>query len=309
MPSVVPLRNPLAQNAVDFNNQPLTNAGKFFKYKDSGIYLNNATSHTAGINDINSIITCAANDYPPNLATLNLGALTLANGVNINPGAAIILYTATAPGSPTNPTNIKILNTSGSVLSESSKNYTMSAAAGAAKLTLLDKANNGWLLSGNIGALVQYTFTNCCGNSESFYQINSDVSGVITSVNTSEYFFDGSDNTKPYNGIYYDSTSWIKVTNGQTVETSACDTFDYPTAYTFYTVLNDSYSEVVGYSVNGLNGNAPQGLLGFRFFDAPIYIAYSCNTSASIADGTYYTVNGYYSLEFYKGYVISYTSI
>lgn len=308
MPSVVPLRNPVAQNAVDFNNQTLTNSGSFFKYK-TGINLDSGINHYAGVNDINSIITCNENSAAPNLATLNLTALSPGNGGNINPGAEIILNTGISIA-----TNIKILNSSGSLITESGKNYTMPGPAGAdgvAKLTLVDKASNHWLFSGNIGALVQYSFTNCCGDEESFYQINSDVSGAITSVNTTAYFFDGTDNTKPYNGIYYDDTDWLQVINGVYISSSSCSTYNFTTSYTFYTVLGDYTSAVVGYSISDLDENDPSTFSGFiKFFTSSVSDEYPCYTGeAAFPDGTYYTTNSIYSLEFYKGYVISYTSI
>lgn len=307
MPSVVPLRNPLAQNAVDFNNQALTNSGNFFKYK-TGANLNNAAYYSADLNDINSIITCDTNSAFPTTAILDIGLLSTTNGRNINPGAEIILYT-----SPTSVlTNIKVINSSGfSIISEGAKNYTIPAYAGTAKLTLVDKDSNNWLFSGNIGGLVQYSFTNCCGDQESFYQINSNLSSDINNVNTLAYFFDGVDSTKPYNGIYYDGSNWQQVVNGTHAGSASCSAYNFNTSYTFYTVLNDYTSAVVAYSISSVDMNQedPNSLIGYRFFNDPQIDVYPCQNSATIADGTYYTTTGTYSLEFYKGYVISYAAL
>jgi hypothetical protein len=304
MPSIVPIRSSVAQTAVDFNNQSLINSGNFFKYK-SGIFITNAATYNAGISDINSIITSNYNENAP-FGTLELGYLNTAyTGRLLNNGSEILVWTT--DNTILNNILIKASNNAGLIVNRNNSFYTLPQSA--AKLTLVDSVNNRWILSGKTGQIVTYSFTNCCEQIEYFKQITDDLSGSISGDLQSRYYFDYDDITKPYNGIYYDGTDWLQVINGVYISSSSCSTYNFTTSYTFYTVLGDYTSAVVGYSMVGQNENDPSTFLGLKVFNDSVSDQYPCYTGvAAFPDGTYYTTNSAYSLEFYKGYVISYAA-
>lgn len=288
MPSSVPLTNAIAQNSVDFNNQTPTNASGLFRYK-----INSRGSGYAFTDaDLNSVCIFSGG------AAINDVSLNIANFSVVPPiGAEIIFYSTTG--------NIRIAASGAPLYSSVGPFTTGTAVAG----KIIYKGNSTWYLASANANNFLYTWTNCCSNEASLYQILV-TSGSFYSGKLS-YFDSGL--TKLYNGTVfsYDSGLYYRIVNGVSVATfadCAATTLTYNTDYTFYDSPDPIYgNSVTLYSVSGLNQASPETLLGHKFFTGSKGTVYDCYTSSVV--NNYYTATTapYYAITFYGGYVTSYT--
>ena len=289
MPSSVPLTNAIAQNSVDFNNQTPTNASGLFRYKINS----RSNNHVFTEADLNSVCIFSGGG---SITDVDIIQAFIANGVPPI-GSEIIFYSTTG--------NIRIAATGAVLYSSVGRFTTGTAVAG----KIIYKGNSTWYLASANANSFGYSWTDCCGNGASLYQILV-TSGGFYSGKLS-YFDSGL--TKLYNGTVfsYDSELYYRIVNGVSVATfadCAATTLTYTTAYNFYDSPDPIYGNLVTlYSVESLNITAPETLVGNKFFTAAPGPVYDCYTSS--VENTYYTATTapYYAITFYGGYVSSYT--
>ena len=293
MSSVVPFRNAVAQNSLDFNNKNPTNKGGLFRYK-----INNygaAGTHVFNVSDLNSICVFSG-DVNVTLNPLNFSSLPPS-------GVEILFYSPNG--------RIRVDTASGASLYTAFGNFTSPGKLG----KLIYTSDNKWFFSSLSATPFSIAYTDCCGSiSATVYQVRSSVDAATFSPSRKTYA--DSDTTIPFNGIFQDPATsyYYNIVNGGSTPVASCDVPSaYSTPITFYT---DATNTVTLYSSASLSPSSYISLLGYKFFTTdigtPVYSCYSDNQVAPGSTVQYYGSTAQYPSDpvtFLNGYVINYNGI
>lgn len=290
MPSLVPLNNAIAQNAVDFNNQTPINAASLFRYK---INLHSTNSWTFNTGDLNSV--CIFNG---SIADVLLTTFSSTPPI----GAEIIFYSTTG---------VVRLSTGGGVTLNYSNGTFTQAYRAAGKIIHI--GSNEWFFASANTTPPSYSWLDCCGNISTLNYISTQFS----IDNVQRYYTDASANT-PFNGTVAvpdgEMFAYYRIINGYWDGSSPygeCTTYEYNTLYTFYTGPDPVYDYIQVYSEASIPLTSPADLAGYKFFNTPVDVQFDCSQASMIAPGTSETF--YFDWETYPnqpiifkdGYVIN----
>lgn len=269
MPSLVPLNNAVAQSSVDFNNQTPSNASGLFRYK-----VNDRTASSSWVfndSDLNSVCI-----FSKSLVTVGLATFSSTPPI----GTEIIFYSTGGA--------VYIYGYGGATLITSKGPYTV-PLSGVGKITHI--GSNVWVFSSANSAQKSYTWSSCCGGSQSFYYIEGSTPFTSVSASPSRFYTSSGLNIpfngtilNPVDGLYYNMVNGYWDTG---TPAGSCPILVYSSSYTFYTGPDPIYDPPVTlYSVGALDINNPAYLKGHKFFTTSVGNQYDCYTTDVVSPGT-----------------------